>query len=110
MTAESTLTAAPAPGAAQAPPPLDRTPPTAGRKRRPAWDEVPRWDTDLPLGIYLVFTLVPFYWILLFAVRPAGSTSLLPWPMTTDHFEKVGRSAASASSSRTACSSASRCS
>ncbi|MFC9699164.1 carbohydrate ABC transporter permease [Streptomyces sp. NPDC055721] len=89
MTAESTLTAVPAPGAAQAPPPPDRTPPAAGRRRRPAWDEVPRWQIYLPLGIYLVFTLVPFYWILLFAVRPAGSTSLLPWPMTTDHFEKV---------------------
>ncbi|GGS22820.1 transporter [Streptomyces humidus] len=63
----------------------DRQPP--GRKR--AWDEAPRWQIYLPLGIYLVFTLVPFYWILLFALRPAGSTSLVPWPMTFDHFEKV---------------------
>ncbi|MGW2616484.1 carbohydrate ABC transporter permease [Streptomyces sp. NPDC001500] len=62
-----------------------RQPP--GRKR--AWDEAPRWQIYLPLGIYLVFTLVPFYWILLFALRPAGSTSLVPWPMTFDHFEKV---------------------
>ncbi|MFG2572106.1 carbohydrate ABC transporter permease [Streptomyces sp. NPDC048481] len=58
-----------------------------GRKR--AWDEAPRWQIYLPLGIYLVFTLVPFYWILLFALRPAGSTSLVPWPVTFDHFEKV---------------------
>ncbi|MFG2678106.1 carbohydrate ABC transporter permease [Streptomyces sp. NPDC048392] len=57
--------------------------------KRPAWDEVPRWQIYLPLGIYLVFTLIPFYWILLFALRPAGSTSLVPWPMTTEHFDKV---------------------
>ncbi|MFD4876790.1 carbohydrate ABC transporter permease [Streptomyces sp. NPDC058420] len=59
------------------------------RKVRRAWDEVPRWQIYVPLGIYLVFTLIPFYWILLFAFRPAGSTSLVPWPMTFDHFQKV---------------------
>ncbi|MFI8288244.1 carbohydrate ABC transporter permease [Streptomyces sp. NPDC085614] len=64
-------------------------PPAVRRGRRRAWDEVPRWQIYLPLGVYLLFTLVPFYWILLFAVRPAGSTSLVPWPMTTEHFEKV---------------------
>jgi multiple sugar transport system permease protein len=63
-------------------------PPRPARKQR-AWDEVPRWQIYLPLGIYLVFTLIPFYWILLFSLRPAGSTSLVPWPMTFDHFEKV---------------------
>ncbi|MEV5526238.1 carbohydrate ABC transporter permease [Streptomyces prunicolor] len=63
--------------------------PQQPRKIRRAWDEVPRWQIYLPLGIYLVFTLIPFYWILLFAFRPAGSTSLLPWPMTLDHFQKV---------------------
>ena len=40
-------------------------------------------------AIYLVFTLIPFYWILLFALRQPGSTSLVPWPMTFEHFEKV---------------------
>src|SRR5262249_33898462 len=59
-----------------------------GKKRR-AWDEAPRWQIYLPLGIYLLFTLVPFYSILLFALRPAGSTSLVPWPVTFDHFQKV---------------------
>jgi len=63
--------------------------PQQPRKVRRAWDEVPRWQIYLPLGIYLVFTLIPFYWILLFAFRPAGSTSLVPWPMTLDHFQKV---------------------
>ncbi|MCX4761088.1 carbohydrate ABC transporter permease [Streptomyces sp. NBC_01275] len=58
-------------------------------RRSRAWDEAPRWQIYLPLSIYLVFTLIPFYWILLFALRPAGSTSLVPWPMTFDHFEKV---------------------
>ncbi|MET7455610.1 carbohydrate ABC transporter permease [Streptomyces sp. NPDC005574] len=59
------------------------------RRGRRAWDQAPRWQIYLPLGIYLVFTLIPFYWILLFALRPAGSTSLVPWPVTFDHFEKV---------------------
>ncbi|WP_344404071.1 carbohydrate ABC transporter permease [Streptomyces longisporus] len=59
-----------------------------GKKRR-AWDEVPRRQIYVPLSIYLLFTLIPFYWILLFALRPAGSTSLVPWPMTFDHFGKV---------------------
>jgi multiple sugar transport system permease protein len=63
--------------------------PQQPRKVRRAWDEVPRWQIYVPLGIYLVFTLIPFYWILLFAFRPAGSTSLVPWPMTLDHFQKV---------------------
>lgn len=58
-----------------------------GRKR--AWDEAPRWQIYLPLGLYLLFTLIPFYWILLFALRPSGSTSLVPWPVTFEHFDKV---------------------
>ncbi|RMI87197.1 transporter [Streptomyces sp. ZS0098] len=81
ITKEATV-AAPAPAPAVPEPPRPTT-------RRRAWDEAPRWQIYLPLGIYLVFTLIPFYWILLFALRPAGSTSLVPWPMTTAHFEKV---------------------
>ncbi|MFF9143308.1 carbohydrate ABC transporter permease [Streptomyces sp. NPDC014861] len=90
MTAAATPTRT-APAGPATPPadPPDRTPPASARTKHRAWDEVPRWQIYLPLGVYLVFTLVPFYWILLFAVRPAGSTSLLPWPMTTEHFEKV---------------------
>ncbi|MEU0083347.1 carbohydrate ABC transporter permease [Streptomyces sp. NPDC006274] len=83
ITTSVTRTPAPAPPAAAA------APPPAPRRVRRAWDEVPRWQIYLPLGVYLVFTLVPFYWILLFALRPSGSTSLVPWPMTTEHFEKV---------------------
>ncbi|MGP3984579.1 carbohydrate ABC transporter permease [Streptomyces sp. KR80] len=59
----------------------------AGARR--AWDEAPRWQIHLPLTIYLLFTLVPLYWMLLFSLRPTGSTSLVPWPMTFDHFTKV---------------------
>lgn len=82
MTEKSTATA-PAGGG--------RRPPSVRRRRRRerAFDEVPRWQIYLPLGLYLLFTLVPFYWMLLFSLRPAGSTSLVPWPMTFDHFEKV---------------------
>ncbi|MEU2619056.1 carbohydrate ABC transporter permease [Streptomyces sp. NPDC007157] len=68
--------------------PVVSAPARPGKKRR-AWDAAPRWQIYLPLGTYLVFTLVPFYWILLFALRPAGSTSLVPWPVTFEHFRKV---------------------
>ncbi|MEU3556923.1 carbohydrate ABC transporter permease [Streptomyces fragilis] len=74
-----------------APPAGTPVTPQAPRRRRRtrAFDEVPRWQIYLPLGLYLLFTLVPFYWMLLFALRPAGSTSLVPWPVTFEHFEKV---------------------
>ncbi|KUN87499.1 carbohydrate ABC transporter permease [Streptomyces griseoruber] len=74
-----------APAPAPVTPAADQRPRTSHR----AWDEVPRWQIYVPLSIYLIFTLIPFYWILLFALRPAGSTSLVPWPMTFEHFEKV---------------------
>ncbi|MEV5611340.1 carbohydrate ABC transporter permease [Streptomyces sp. NPDC052225] len=63
--------------------------PAGNRRTRRAWDEAPRWQIYLPLGVYLVFTIVPFYWMVLFALRPAGATGMLPWPITFDHFEKV---------------------
>ncbi|MEW2395003.1 carbohydrate ABC transporter permease [Streptomyces sp. NPDC046862] len=72
-----------------APAPHAEEPPRRPRKAQRAWDEVPRWQIYLPLSIYLVFTLIPFYWILLFALREPGSTSLVPWPITFEHFEKV---------------------
>lgn len=75
------------------PPVRDSRPPSAHRRAKPgrerAFDDVPRWQIYVPLGIYLVFTLIPFYWMFLFAVRPSGSTSLVPWPMTGEHFSKV---------------------
>ncbi|MGW0936318.1 carbohydrate ABC transporter permease [Streptomyces sp. NPDC002666] len=75
------------------PPVRDHRTPPAHRRGKPgrerAFDDVPRWQIYVPLGIYLVFTLIPFYWMFLFAVRPAGSTSLVPWPMTGEHFSKV---------------------
>ena len=53
----------------------------------------PRWAIYAPLGVYLLFTLVPFYWILLFAFRQTGSTALFPWPLTLDHFATVWNTA-----------------
>jgi multiple sugar transport system permease protein len=50
---------------------------------------VGRWQIYVPLALYLLFTLVPFYWMVVFAVRPRGSTSLLPWPVSTENFETV---------------------
>ncbi|GAB2603644.1 carbohydrate ABC transporter permease [Streptomyces capparidis] len=64
-------------------------PPRTKRPKRGIHDRVPRWQVFLPLGLYLLFTLIPFYWMLLFALRPTGSTSLVPWPATTEHFDKV---------------------
>ena len=68
-------------------PPVTR----AGRRGRPRGvdDRPPRWQILLPLALYLLFTMVPFYWMLLFALRPADSTSLVPWPLTLEHFDKV---------------------
>lgn len=43
----------------------------------------------LPLLVFLIVTLVPFYWMILFAFRPAGSTSLVPIPFTLDNFVYV---------------------
>lgn len=48
-----------------------------------------RWAIYIPLGLYLLFTLIPFYWMLLFAFRKTGSTALFPWPATLEHFETV---------------------
>ena len=71
--------------------PAAPVPPAASGKRRgrSVDDGVPRWQIYAPLGLYLLFTLIPFYWMLLFALRPAGSTSLVPWPVTGEHFAKV---------------------
>lgn len=72
------------PAPAATPPPAAR-----GRRRRGLDQGVPRWQIYLPLCLYLLFTLVPFYWMLLFALRPAGSNALVPWPITGEHFQKV---------------------
>jgi multiple sugar transport system permease protein len=59
-------------------------------KRKAKWGKI--GDRILlagPLGFALIFTLVPFYWMLMFAFRPAGSTSLVPWPLTFDNFTTV---------------------
>lgn len=58
----------------------------AGRRRGNVVDRLLLW---IPLAFALLFTLVPFYWMLLFAFRPSGSTALFPWPLTFDHFAKV---------------------
>lgn len=70
-----TIVARPRPGAAK-----------PSRARKTVFDRLLLW---VPLTAALLFTLVPFYWMLLFAFRPAGSTALLPWPITFEHFEKV---------------------
>ena len=56
------------------------------RRGARALDRVTLW---VPLALFLLFTLVPMYWMVLFAFRPSGSTSLIPWPITFDHFASV---------------------
>lgn len=56
------------------------------RRGRRALDRLSLW---VPLGLFLLFTLVPLYWMVLFAFRPSGSTALVPWPITFDHFASV---------------------
>ncbi|MBN6038065.1 carbohydrate ABC transporter permease [Amycolatopsis sp. 195334CR] len=67
----------------EAAPPI--APPKAPETRRAKT----RWEIYVPLGLYLVFTLVPFYWMVVFAVRPRGSSSLVPWPVSLENFETV---------------------
>lgn len=62
------------------------TPVRSRRRRRALGDRLALW---VPLAFFLLFTLVPLYWMILFAVRPTGSTSLVPWPVTLDHFRTV---------------------
>jgi multiple sugar transport system permease protein len=57
--------------------------------RRPSRRRRARVELLAPLALYLLFTVVPFYWMLVYAIRPAGSRGLLPWPLTADHFRTV---------------------
>ncbi|GAA1271802.1 MULTISPECIES: carbohydrate ABC transporter permease [Planotetraspora] len=59
------------------------------RRPRPKRDRGRVLRLYVPLGLYLVFTLIPFYWMVVFAVRPSGSTTPVPWPITFEHFETV---------------------
>lgn len=74
--------------------PAAAAPPTGRRPRRRfqgggGTDRPRNWQIIVPLLVYLTFTLVPFYWMVVFAFRPAGSTSLVPWPLTLDNFDTV---------------------
>ncbi|GLW08507.1 transporter [Microtetraspora sp. NBRC 13810] len=75
----------------QTAPPRHDAPPAPPRPRhRPASAQrVSRWQIYVPLGLYLLFTLVPFYWMLVFALRPRGSSSLIPWPITLENFATI---------------------
>jgi multiple sugar transport system permease protein len=53
-----------------------------------------QWDKSrlylfVPLTLYLLFTLVPFYWMIVFAFRPADSQHPYPWPITLANFRTV---------------------
>lgn len=68
--------------------PIDVTP-RAPEARSRARRRGPGWLVTTPLTIYLLFTLVPFYWMVMFAFRERGSMSLLPLPFTTENLSYV---------------------
>lgn len=81
------MTAAAATEAVRPADPLARTARGAPSRRRP--DRTRPLRLHLPLALYLLFTLIPFYWMLLYAVRPDGTHGLAPWPLTLDNFRTV---------------------
>ena len=64
-------------------------PPPAPPRRKKHRDPSRYFRLHLPLVLYLLFTLIPFYWMLVFAFRPTGETTLVPWPITFEHFDTV---------------------
>ncbi|WP_086664108.1 carbohydrate ABC transporter permease [Lentzea kentuckyensis] len=65
------------------------SPPPAPPRRKKHRDPSRFVRLHLPLALYLLFTLIPFYWMLVFAFRPTGETALIPWPITFEHFDTV---------------------
>ncbi len=60
---------------------------TSSRRR-----QAERWrviSLYLPLTLLLLATLLPFYWMAVYAFRPGDSRSLFPWPPTLEHIERV---------------------
>lgn len=55
------------------------------KKRVPGSTRSRLLSLNLPLIAFLIFTLVPFYWMIVFAFRQTGSTLPFPWPFTFDH-------------------------
>lgn len=43
----------------------------------------------VPLCLYLLFTLIPFYWMIVLAFRTASSHNPYPWPITLANFRIV---------------------
>jgi multiple sugar transport system permease protein len=73
------------PTVAAPPAPPTTPPPGRSRPRR----RRPRLGLAAPLLLYLLFTAIPFYWMLVYAIRPTGSRGLAPWPLTAEHFRTV---------------------
>jgi multiple sugar transport system permease protein len=65
--------------------------PSRVRRRSRRWSVNPRNRPEVifPLVLYLLFTLIPFYWMLVFAFRPTGSAAILPTQLTLEHFRTV---------------------
>ena len=64
------------------------TPEELGALQKPNHDA--RWwvgkiASVIGMAFIVLYCLVPFYWILLFAFRQTGSTALFPWPLTLEN-------------------------
>lgn len=61
--------------------------PTPARRRSSIGQRVVR--VHLPLIGYMAFTLIPLYWMVVYALRAPGSRSFLPLPMSLENFQSV---------------------
>ena len=48
-----------------------------------------RLTLHLPLALFLVATIIPFYWMIVYAFREKGSQAPFPFPFTLDHLDTV---------------------
>ncbi len=42
-----------------------------------------------PLTLFVVFTLLPLYWMVVYAVTPTNHEGFVPWPLTGSHFSSA---------------------
>jgi len=67
--------------------PTGATGPTRARRRPGRANRAPRAVALFgPLTLFVLFTLLPLYWMVVYAVTPENHQGFLPWPLTFAHF------------------------